>query len=329
MSIKKQAFADSMRIIEERLQNDKLRLAEHEAEILKKHPDITAQKKALSGTLLELSRTVLGSGENAAEQMEKIKAKNLQTQEKIVSALKEAGYPADYLSLTYECAACKDTGFVQNKKCACLLKLEAEYMAKQLCTYCRPEENRFDNFKLSYYSNDAVGAKQSPRAVMKKIYDYCAHYADTFSCQSESVLLFGGTGLGKTHLSLAIAGEVVKKGFEVVYSSAQDFLRRIEDERFGRSSGNTFDEIIGAQLVIVDDLGVEFTSDFNVSTLYDIINSRINLGRPTIINTNLSASDMEKRYSARMVSRLFSIFVCLRCEGSDVRILKAREKRSI
>ena len=250
-------------------------------------------------------------------------------QKEIHSALIKAGYPADYLSLTYECNACKDTGFAGNKKCACLLKLESEYMAKQLCDFCSPKDNRFDNFMLSYYSDDSVGAKPSPRSVMKKIYEYCLHYAENFTEHSQSILLFGGTGLGKTHLSLAIAGEVVKKGVEVVYSSAQDFLRRIEDERFGRSNGDTLGDLLNSQLVIIDDLGVEFASDFNTSVLYDVVNSRLNTGKPTIINTNLSASEIEKRYSARMVSRLFSGYVCLRCEGSDVRILKAREKRGL
>lgn len=44
-----------------------------------------------------------------------------------------------------------------------------------------------------------------------------------------------GTGLGKTHLSLAIAGGVIKKGYGVVYGSVNNIINRLEQEHFGRS----------------------------------------------------------------------------------------------
>lgn len=331
MSVKKQAFAQAMKTIERRAGEDRLRLSEHEAEIAAKLPEITELKRRLSRTALELSRAVFSAGAqtDVNEKLEAIRRENIAAQQKIKKALAAAGYPEDYLSLTYYCPVCKDTGFSGGIKCSCLVRLEAEYMAKKLAHRCDINGCGFDNFVLSYYSDSASGAKPSPRSVMKKVYDYCRHYADNFGDGSGSILLLGATGLGKTHLSLAVAGEAVKKGYEVLYGSAQDFLRKIENEHFGRAKAesDTLSELLDSELLIIDDLGVEFTSEFNISAVHDIINTRLNRKKPTIINTNLSAGEIEKRYSARLVSRLFSGYVCLRCEGSDVRLLKAREVR--
>ena len=57
---------------------------------------------------------------------------------------------------------------------------------------------------------------------------------------SPSLLFLGNTGLGKTHLSLAIAGQVINKGYGVIYGSAQNLLAKLEKEKF--SFNNTEDQ---------------------------------------------------------------------------------------
>lgn len=329
MSIKKQAFLKAIRIIEQRAQDDKLRSAEHEAEIRQKLPAVFEFRKELSLTALSLSKTILESGDNIQEKIEELKQRNLFIQNRIGEELEENGYPRDYLTLKYECSDCKDTGFVGNQKCGCLKALESKIMAEGLNACCALSESRFDNFSLDYYCKQATDGKLSPYETMSKIFNYCQHYADTYSNDSDSILMFGSTGLGKTHLSLAIAGKVIEKGYSVLYSSAQEYLRIIEDEHFGRCSNDsdTLDELMSVDLLIIDDLGVEFSSEFNVATIYNIINTRLNLSRPTIISTNLSANEIERRYSSRTVSRLFTGYTCLRCEGNDIRVLKAKNKR--
>jgi DNA replication protein DnaC len=163
---------------------------------------------------------------------------------------------------------------------------------------------------------------------MTKIYDYCKRYAERFSLLSQSVFMLGDTGLGKTHLSLAIAGKVIEKGYHVLYGSMQDFLRAIEDEHFGRSNHeqDTLRLLLETDLLILDDLGVEFNSEFNVATVYNIINTRLNADRPTIINSNLSVTEIEKKYTKRIVSRLFSNYTCLRFAGNDIRLQKKAGK---
>lgn len=330
MSIKKQAFKKAMGIIEQREQNSKLLLSEREAEIAQKLPSVYALKKELADTAVKLSKAIFMSSGDIKEKIEQLKQNNLEIQQKIAHELTTNGYPADYLSLPFYCKDCKDTGLIGNNKCKCLKALEAKIMAEYLSSCSNIKDCRFDNFSLDYYSDKEIDGKMSPRNTMSKIYSFCKNYAETYSDNAKSLFLFGGTGLGKTHLSLAIAGEVVEKGVAVLYGSAQNFLRIIEDEHFGRVSkdSDTLDELLGAQLLIIDDLGVEFNSEFNVSTIYNIIDTRFNLGKPTIVNTNLSPAELERRYSARIVSRLFSGYICLKCDGNDVRLLKAQNRRN-
>ncbi|MEG0895115.1 MAG: ATP-binding protein, partial [Oscillospiraceae bacterium] len=150
----------------------------------------------------------------------------------------------------------------------------------------------------------------------------CKLYAEGFSLNSHSVLMIGNTGLGKTHLSSAIAKKVSQNGFSVMYVSYLDLVRNLQSEYFGKSDGNTMSKVLDADLLILDDLGVEFDSQFNISALYNIINSRTN--KPTIINTNLTAAELEKKYSQRIVSRLLTLYKCLKFTGVDVRYLKLK-----
>ena len=142
-------------------------------------------------------------------------------------------------------------------------------------------------------------------------------------------MMLGATGLGKTHLSLAIAKEVINKGFRVLYCTAQDILRKIERVHFSRTmeEDETLQAVLGADLLILDDLGAEYNTQFNVATVYNIINSRINYGRPTIISSNLSSQELEERYSQRVVSRLLTQYTYLRFIGEDVRQKKLKEKK--
>ena len=80
-------------------------------------------------------------------------------------------------------------------------------------------------------------------------------------------------------------------------------------------------------LLILDDLGAEFPSPFNLATVYNLINTRCNRRKPTIISTNLTAQELEQKYSHRVVSRLFSLLDCLRFVGKDIRQIRSRQGR--
>ena len=140
----------------------------------------------------------------------------------------------------------------------------------------------------------------------------------------------GNTGLGKTHLSLAIAREAINKGFGVIYTSTQNMISNMEKEKFrGYVVSNESEKhYADCDLLIIDDLGTEYATSFSSAAVYNVINSRIMRGKPTIISTNLSMRELEKYYTQRMVSRIIGNNIRLEFLGSDVRqkYMKMRSK---
>ena len=132
----------------------------------------------------------------------------------------------------------------------------------------------------------------------------------------------GGTGLGKTHLSLAIANVVINRGYSVVYGTAQNILSDLQNESFGRDESLDYTEhdVLAADLLIIDDLGTEFKNQFSVACLYNIINTRILKKKPTIISTNFSYDDLERDYNQRITSRIAGVYSTLYAGGKRYQV---------
>ena len=79
-------------------------------------------------------------------------------------------------------------------------------------------------------------------------------------------------------------------------------------------------------LLIIDDLGTEFVTKFTQAAIYNIINTRLNSGKPVIISTNLSTKELEDVYGNRMVSRIVGVLRKIEFYGSDIRQMKKMKK---
>ena len=126
--------------------------------------------------------------------------------------------------------------------------------------------------------------------------------------------------------SLSIAKTAIDKGYGVVYGSVQNFLSILEKERFGRLESDTNRDLLHCDLLILDDLGTEFSTHFVSAALYNIINTRLMSEKPTIISTNLSMKELLERYGERMVSRMIGGYQRLMFAGKDVRQLRHLEQ---
>lgn len=314
------------RELERRRTGAVVRQAERIERISREIPQVIAIRKELGMTSVRLSKMILERKTGLEEGVEQLKQANLALQAREKELLLKGGYPEDYLELQYVCPSCKDTGFVNGRRCTCLEELVRRARLQALNQVSNLELCDFSTFQLGYYSTEldpATGVV--PRRIMEDIFQFCRSYAANFRADSRGIFMIGDTGLGKTHLSLAIAQAVVARGFTVAYGSAQDFLRAVEEEHFGRSENqDTLDGLLDVELLILDDLGAEFSSSFNLSTVYNLINTRCNRRKPTIISTNLTAQELEQKYSHRVVSRLFSLLDCLRFVGKDIRQIRSR-----
>ena len=133
--------------------------------------------------------------------------------------------------------------------------------------------------------------------------------------------------LGMLSVMETIVVKYLAKGYSVIYDSVINTLRSIEKEHFSREhSSDAIDRVMDCDLLILDDLGTEYETAFYNSTVYNIINTRLNSGKPTMISTNLDFKGISRRYDERVVSRIISTYKCLEFTGEDVRLQKIKEK---
>ena len=233
---------------------------------------------------------------------------------------------AGICEIEIECPLCSDTGYVKGKICDCVKELAKKITFEHLSKEMPINECRFDNFNLKFYPDTEDANGINPQKKMAGVFNLCRDYAKNFSPTSPNLLFLGDAGLGKTHLTLAIVSEILESGHDVIYGTAYNLLSTVEKEHFSKEGGESYDAMLAADLLVIDDLGTEFATSYTLSVLYNLINSRLLAKKPTIINTNLSISDIEKRYSARIASRLVGCYTARKFFGKDIRQIKAMEK---
>lgn len=330
MSYSRKVFeAASIQLQRRRDKAEKQQLA-HRNEAYVKLPQLISIDREIASAGAEVVKAI-GMGANAQKFIDDLARSNLAAQNKKKELLKSAGYPEDYLDTHYVCQKCRDTGFVEGYMCDCFKSLLKQTALAQLNDLTSSANTTFDNFSLKYYP-DLVDEKSgiNLRQRMGEIYNFCKCYAEDFDTDSPGILMYGETGLGKTHLSLAIANKVVEKGFDVIYGSAQNLMRKLEKEHFSNQKNNEYegsaDTILSCDLLIIDDLGAEFSTQFTIASLYNIVNTRMMANLPTIISTNLSPEQLEQKYTARITSRIIGNYVALRFFGRDIRQIKKYEQ---
>ena len=277
---------------------------------------------------VEAAKTVLRGGDVVAEMM-KLRDKNLALQAELSELLAANGYCDADLEPRYSCEKCGDTGYFEQQgrtvMCDCMKRELISCACEELNRTAPLKLSTFDSFNIELYGREKdAQTGVVPYIQMEKIYKFCKSYAQSFTPASGSILMKGATGLGKTHLSLAIANEVIRRGYGVIYVSAPALLSKLEKEYFSRGTddSNTIQMLSDCDLLIIDDLGTEFRTQFSVSQIYNLLNSRLLQGKPFIISTNLTMAELEKAYSERFVSRINGAAQKLDFLGRDLRLLK-------
>jgi len=279
-------------------------------------------------TMAQLISAALSAGADGI--IEEIRLKNLELQEERRSEIIRAGFPPDYLEDDYMCHKCNDTGYVRSSMCDCLNELYLNEQRKSLSSLLRLGGETFDNFDLTYYSEEpAPETGISPRRTMEIIYETCVEYARKFSVKSMNLFFNGAPGLGKTFLSACIARVVAENGYSVVYDMASDIFSVFEDAKFARTEDQEevraeIKRYMECDLLIIDDLGTEMTTSFTVSALFEIVNTRLRTGKKTLVSSNMTLNELRRRYSEQIMSRLEGEYQVLTFRGEDIRKLRNR-----
>lgn len=296
-----------------------------------KYPRAYEIEREIASTAVKVAKEIFSNKANATERLNTLKEINFNLQEELVSMLISAGFPENYLDEQYTCNLCRDTGYIDGKMCDCMKRILRdmaynEFNKKSPLSLCD-----FSTFDLTLYPSESLDNQSKiPKNYMSKVFDYCTMYASNFNINSRNLFFTGDTGLGKTHLSLAIANEVIVKGFGVIYFSVPNLVNQLEQERFHKLNNddeNTEKILNECDLLILDDLGTEVCTSFTTTAVYNLINTRLTVKKPLLINTNLSLKDIEQRYSKRLSSRIIGDFDIMNFIGRDIRQLKRQQRK--
>ena len=258
-------------------------------------------------------------GEDVEQQMQ-TELKNLYSKRELL--LIQNGFDKDFMQIKYECPICQDTGWVDGKECQCFKReLIIENFKNSNLSFTQKDEC-FENFDFSLFDDKPYGRfNKTPRQNMEIAFKKARRFVDEFEKLDKSLLLLGKTGLGKTYLSTCIAKSLLLRGKSVIYVSAVDFFRTLENNRFSDNADeiSMFEQ---CDLLIIDDLATESKTNYTVSIFSEILDKRLREGRKLILSSNLAMKDFDKQYSERIASRLFGYFECILFYGKDIRIKK-------
>ena len=266
------------------------------------------------------AETKIPTDDEIKARMAEIRRETEELRARRAAILEQNGLPADYSEPKYRCSMCSDSGYIKTELCPCYKKAIARAMYEASGLGRANADKTFESFDLRYYTGiDREGRKV--REHMEKIYELCKRYAKNFD-GTESMLMVGATGLGKTHLSSAIARKVIDKGYNVVYDSAQTVFDTFEAKKYGKDQDADTDRYMDCSLLIIDDLGAEHITPYTVSVLYNLVNTRLSNRKSILISTNLTPTELKTKYESRILSRLLGECKVLQFLGNDIRLLK-------
>ena len=258
-----------------------------------------------------------GNKQAAEEKLQLVQEIGLRRQK----LLAQHGYAQEDFLPRYSCAICADSGVHKGEMCECVGNEARRLRREEINNASTLRLCRFENFLLDYYPEEVEGLLVSPRKHMQAILQYCMDYPKHFGPHSPSLLMFGDSGLGKTHLALSVAAEVLDAGQDVIYVSAQSAFAEISADRYSNES-DLFGSMLQADLLVLDDLGIEYLDAYTTSRFYELVDGRMGR-RPTIYTSNICSQEaFNLRYPEKITSRLLGDCEPMRFYGNDIRIMK-------
>ena len=296
---------------------------EHLAQAYALRPRLREIDRALRGTAAQVAAVFLNPEADTQAEIARLRQENLALQEERQWILDEAELPDDFLDDSPVCTLCGGSGYVGARMCECLRELCRQEQKRELAALLPTGKERFENFSLEvyperFYPNYGTSARQ----LMAKNLGFCRKYAQEFQPGARSLLFSGATGLGKTFLSACVARQVAEGGHSVVYVTAGKLFADWEAVRFNRTETDLLKPYWDCDLLIIDDLGTEFTTQMVVAALYETVNTRLLRQSSTLISTNLNEKDLEARYGGQIASRLLGSYRVVYFLGDDVRRLR-------
>lgn len=316
MPLNNNQYDSIIRTYEEKQNKNRYLLEERRRYVYQKIDGYKELADSIASISVQQGRKLLSGDETALTELRRLlrelsEAKN--------GLLLSAGLPADYLEPVYDCPDCRDTGYINGKKCHCFRQAEISLLYEQSNISQLLEKENFSTLSYDYYQGEDLARFRSAAEASKK-------FARNKDFDYHNLFFYGTVGTGKSFLSGCIAKEMIENGRSVIYFSAVRLFETLSQISFDHKSKedlhNMHHDLYQCDLLIIDDLGTELTNNFITTQLFSCLNERHIRRKPTIISTNLSLEELRNRYSDRIFSRIMSNYQIYKLTGPDIRIRK-------
>lgn len=327
MGLKASQYQAIMRDYEQRqLQNRDALMRRYDA-VYEAIPEYRTLESSISHLSVQHGKELLFGNETA---LTTLKEELAALRKQKTMLLRSHGFPEDYLELQYQCIDCKDTGYIDNKKCHCFKKAIIALLYEQSNLKEILDLENFQTFRIDYYSDSFIDKTgRSSKQIILDALKVCQQFVANFSTTPSNLFLYGDVGIGKTFLTNCIAKELMDRECSVLYFSSSKLFSIFAKNAFDKSdidAQNMYEYIFDCDLLIIDDLGTELTNAFVTSQFFTCINERLLTRKSTIISTNLSLDTLADLYTERAFSRITSNYTMLKLIGDDIRIKKKLRK---
>ncbi|MCI9072987.1 MAG: ATP-binding protein [Lachnospiraceae bacterium] len=318
MALTKTQYDSIKRRYEEKQTRNMRLLTQRRQQVYAQLPEYRELDASVGATSIAHARLLLDGDDSSLEELKRELASRAERRRILLS---QAGYPPDYLEPFYDCADCRDTGYIGSEKCHCFRQLEVTLLYEQSGIQEMIARENFDTLSTAYYEGEDLQRFENAVAISHK-------FVDEFKKSYQNLLFYGTVGTGKSFLSGCIARELLSQGRAVIYFSASGLFETLARYSFDTKSRETlynfYKDLYNSDLVIIDDLGTEITNSFVTSQLFSLLNERHLRQKATIISTNLNLEEMRDRYSDRIFSRITSNYSLCKLTGPDIRMYKKR-----
>lgn len=309
MPLSNSQYDEIMREYDQRQLQDRRILDERRREVFQKIPQLKELESTVASRSVRQARLLLDGDTSALASLKEELADLSRQRDALLTA---GGFASNYLDPVYECPDCKDTGYIDGRKCHCFKQaiINTVYAQSNIREILKREN--FDRFSYSYYSDEDISPTTglSALATARHAVEECHRFIDAFDNKPQNLFFYGGTGVGKTFLTNCVAKELLDKGYSVIYFTAFQLFDILSKGVFEKDSDAiaTHQNIFDCDLLVIDDLGTELINSFTSSQLFLCVNERLIRQKSTIISTNLSVERIKESYSERTFSRILDSY---------------------
>lgn len=324
MPLSNAQYDEIMHEYEEHQLHNRHILEDRRAEVLAKLPRLKEIDALVASSAVRRARLYLDGDTSAVSSLrEELQALSKERKD----LLTKNGYPADYLEPIYTCPDCKDSGYIDGKKCHCFKQaiINTVYAQSNIRQVLNIEN--FDHFRFDFYSKEekskatGLSAYETAEHAVRE----CRHFIDDFDHKPKNLLFYGKTGVGKTFLTNCVAKELLDHGYSVIYFTAFQLFDILSKGVFEKESDAiaAHQNIFDCDMLVIDDLGTELINTFTSSQLFLCVNERLLRQKSTIISTNLNVNQIKESFSERTFSRICDAYTLINLfTDVDIRVQK-------